>query len=54
LDYSTDLVSNKKKVIAQRKGNEHYNVFIKGAPEIVAELCNPVTGSISITHNIFE
>jgi magnesium-transporting ATPase (P-type) len=35
-------------VIAQRKGNERYNVFIKGAPEIIAELCDPVTGTISI------
>ncbi|KAI9554376.1 hypothetical protein GHT06_019648 [Daphnia sinensis] len=30
-------------VIVQRKGHEHYNVFIKGAPEIIAELCDPVT-----------
>ena len=32
-------------VIAQRKGSEHYSVFIKGAPETIAALCDPVTGS---------
>ena len=31
-------------VIGQRKGSDHYNVFIKGAPETIAGLCDPVTG----------
>jgi magnesium-transporting ATPase (P-type) len=46
LEYSIDFFS--QKVIAQRKGNEHYNVYMKGAPEIIAKLCDPVTGSTLI------
>lgn len=32
------------RVIAKQKGSEHYNVFIKGAPETITGLCDPVTG----------
>lgn len=32
-------------VITQRKGSEHYCVFIKGAPETVAGMCDPDTGT---------
>ena len=46
LENSIDFFS--QKVIAQRKGNEHYNVYMKGAPEIIAKLCDPVTGSTLI------
>ena len=45
LEYSIGFFP--QKLIAQRKGNEHYNVFMKWAPEIIVKLFDPVTGSTS-------
>ena len=33
-------------VITQQKGSSCFTVFIKGAPETIASLCNPETGTI--------
>ena len=33
-------------VITQRKGSDHFTVFMKGAPEILASQCDPFTSRI--------
>ena len=34
-------------VVTQRRGFDHFTVFIKGAPELIASLCDPFTSKNS-------
>ena len=42
-------------VVTMQKGSDHFTVFMKGAPETIASLCNPNTGSNPIhpIHGLF-
>ena len=33
-------------VVTQRRGFDHFTVFVKGAPELIAALCNPLTSNV--------
>jgi magnesium-transporting ATPase (P-type) len=44
--YPFDSAVQRMTVISKKKGANHYDVYVKGAPEKVAGLCKPETSKL--------
>ena len=47
--YPFDSAVQRMTVVTKKKGASHFDIFVKGAPEKVASLCKPETGT-SLQH----